>query len=99
MRTATPAVRQKAIAHLKDVQDLRDLMDFNNLNVRQLADLCGNLGSRSTIGNLHSGYRTKVTVPLATRIARLLRVPSHHLFVIEMSHGDVAVGQKVRRAA
>lgn len=91
----TPHRRPKATAHLKDVDQLRDLMQLHGYKVRELADLCASRGSRSTIGNLHSGYRTKVTPGLAHKIAEVLKTPPHHLFTVESATSTVA--QRARR--
>lgn len=84
-----------AMARLRDPQMLRDLMEFHDLNVRELAELCGHAGSRSTIGNLHSGFRLVCSLALAKRIAKVLRVPPHHLFVVDLSTSKVARGEKI----
>jgi antitoxin component HigA of HigAB toxin-antitoxin module len=87
--------RHRAMARLRDPQMLRDLMEFHGLNLREMAEVCGHAGSRSTIGNLHSGFRLTCTLILAKRIAKVLRVPPHHLFDVDLSTSKVAHRQKV----
>lgn len=96
---ATPYRPPKATAHLRDVYQLRDLMQLHGYNVRELADLCGSRGSRSTIGNLHSGYRTNITPALAHRIAEVLKTPPHHLFTVETATSTVAYRTRRKVAA
>jgi len=65
---------------LRDVEDLRQAMQFNDLNVRELSELCGSLRHRSTIGHLHSGTRDTCSWPLGKRIEKVLRVAPGSLF-------------------
>lgn len=70
---------------LRDLEDLRQAMYFQDLNVRELAELCGSLRHRSTIGHLHSGTRDTCSVILAKRIEKVLRVHPGSLFRPVMS--------------
>lgn len=65
---------------LRDLEDFRQAMWFNDLNVRELSELCGSLRHRSTIGHLHSGTRATCSVILGKRIEKVLRVAPGSLF-------------------
>lgn len=67
-------------AKLRDVRDLQEAMRFARLNVRELAELCGDERHRSTIGHLHAGTRNTCSIVLAGRIERQLRVHAGSLF-------------------
>lgn len=96
----TPA-RPRLEVRLRDPQLLRDAMDFSRLTVRGLSEACGSIRHRSTIGHLLSGARTSCSPALAARIERVLRVPAHNLFQLNVSTPTEDTGQKstMRRAA
>jgi hypothetical protein len=82
---------------LRSAQALRDAMKFGGLNVRGLAEACGNPRHRSTIGHLHSGARDHCSPALAARIERVLRIPPHSLFDLRMTTSHVATSHKMPR--
>ena len=67
-------------ARLRDVRDLQDAMRFAGLTCRDMAELCGNIKHRSTVGHLHAGTRNTCTIALAKRIEKILRVHPGALF-------------------
>ena len=86
---------------VRDVEDFRQAMDFNDLNVRELSELCGSLRHRSTIGHLHSGTRTTCSYVLAKRIEKVLRVAPGSLFRPALSTVtyDIAIPTRKKAAA
>lgn len=81
-------------------------MHFNRLNVREMAQACGNPRYRSTIGHLHSGARRTCSPHLARRIEEVLRMHAGALFeltVVSTANTDngqaVIPNQSRRRAA
>lgn len=94
---ATPQPRIRA--RLKSLEGLHDAMHFSNVNVRELAELCGSMRHRATIGHLHSGQRDTCSWPLAQKITKQLRMPPHSLFVLEISNPNVGPTQKLARTA
>lgn len=94
---ATPQPR--LVARLRSPDLLRDAMDYNDLNIRELSERCGSMRHRATIGHLHSGARDVCTWHLAGRIERVLRMPKHSLFALEVSNPNVVSTAKIGRAA
>jgi hypothetical protein len=65
---------------LRNTRHLRDAMHFARVNVRELAEMCGSIRHRSTIGHLHSGTRSTCSVALGRRIEERLRLYPGSLF-------------------
>lgn len=95
--TAQPHPR--LVARLRDPALLRDAMEYNGLNIRELSERCGSLRHRGTIGHLHSGARSTCPWPLAGRIERVLRMPTHSLFSLQVTTRDVDNTERRRPAA
>lgn len=80
-----PPTPPRLEAKLRSQKALRDAMTFNRMNVRELAQACGRLSYRSTIGHLHSGARTTCSPHLARRIEEALRLYPSALFELRVS--------------
>lgn len=63
-------------------------MNFHRMNVREMAQACGNPRYRSTIGHLHSGARTSCSPHLARRIEEVLRTHAGALFELRFVPSD-----------
>ena len=72
-------------------------MDFNRINIRQLADACGRSSYRSTIGHLHSGARNTCSAHLGRRIEEALRLYPGALFELRVSDVIADIRQTATR--
>ena len=97
MPRPAPTPRPGFRARLRDVQLLIDAMEFSDVDVRKLSELCGDMRHRSTIGHLHSGARNTCEWPLAASIEKRLRVPRHSLFTLVPTTRHVDSVQKMTR--
>lgn len=91
----------KLEVRLRSRQALKDAMNFNRMNIRELALACGRPSYRSAVGHLHSGARTTCSAHLGRRIEEALRLYPGALFELRVSTDNAVVSMpsRGRRAA
>lgn len=84
-------------ATVRSPRALSEAMRWRGFTNRGLAARTG--VHHSAISHLRTGYRHRVTMTLALRIAEALDMPVEHLFVPELANGSEATRPEATRRA